>query len=168
MSNTELNSCLEDLSSVLQELNQKLNIVGANLTEDEKNKLSFKNLNCKNVWDVINKAFEMDKKLDSIIYDMYETRKLKILQNMSNEILTKENFSNYCTVFYNIYKIILYLEILKENMKNNEDDKISLMTGFAVGTISRISNILPNLFIGSLSNKIYGVCQRYFKIRYLM
>ena len=158
MSNTNVCNCLNDLSLMSKELKQKLNIVGASLTEEEKNRLSIKKINIKDIWSVIEKVANMDKDLDSVIYNMYGTRKLKILQNMSNEIISEENFSNYCTVFYNLYKVILYVEILKYNIENNENGvnntNISLMTGFSIGTITRISDILPNLCISAFSNKI--------------
>ncbi len=170
MSNTNVCNCLNDLSLMSKELKQKLNIVGASLTEEEKNRLSIKKINIKDIWSVIEKVANMDKDLDSVIYNMYGTRKLKILQNMSNEIISEENFSNYCTVFYNLYKVILYVEILKYNIENNENGvnntNISLMTGFSIGTITRISDILPNLCISAFSNKIYEVCQKYFEGKY--
>lgn len=170
MSNTNVCNCLNDLSLMSKELKQKLNIVGANLTEEEKDRLSIKKINIRDFWGVIEKIFRMDKEINSIIYDLYGTRKLKILQNMSHEIISEENFSNYCTVFYNLYNIILYVEILKYNIENNENEtnnnKISLMTGFIIGTITRISDILPNLCISIFSNKIYDVCKKYFEEKY--
>lgn len=88
MSNTNVCNCLNDLSLMSKELKQKLNIVGASLTEEEKNRLSIKKINIKDIWSVIEKVANMDKDLDSVIYNMYGTRKLKILQNMSNEIIS--------------------------------------------------------------------------------